>query len=325
MKNIISHTQDLCLCALDTNLLCVKMCAEMRIRMKGKQKRKEVVIVALLCVMLSSFLLMGCDKKDVADKVQNIVDANDEHVQGVKNGHPKVMPDITYGEAFESFFSNPTWKYFESTDGEDVVEFTGRCEYQKKEVKARLQFILDKDGESFEQGALEFNDVPQNALITSALIYKAFEEYANDHDIKISDDLEDAFVPDDDSTDDTEDVTSEEMDDSTYDTSSEETDVSDDDLDYDDTEDESSEYVFPDSDTRKLTKADIKGKSKEELRIGRNEIYARHGRCFVDQELQDYFESTSWYEGYIAPEDFVESEELNAVERRNARYIKKFE
>lgn len=289
--------------------------------MKKQQKGKKVGIFIVICVIINSFFLIGCDGKDVEDNVRNIVDATDEHVQGVKNGYPEAVPNITYGEAFENFFSNPTWKYFESTDGEDVVEFTGKCQYQEKEVKARLQFILDKDGESFEQGALEFNDVPQNDIITSALIYKAFKEYADEHNIKMSDDLEDAFVPDASSEDNADDETSEDVEDIELNDSSEDKDTED-----QDTEDEdSSEYIFPDSDTRKLTKEDIRGKSKEELRIGRNEIYARHGRCFADQELQSYFEATSWYDGYIAPEDFVESEELSAVERRNARFIQKYE
>ena len=33
VENPIFHTQDLCLCTLDTNLVCQKMCAEMRINM----------------------------------------------------------------------------------------------------------------------------------------------------------------------------------------------------------------------------------------------------------------------------------------------------
>ena len=33
VENLIFHTQDLCLCTLDTNLVCQKMCAEMRINM----------------------------------------------------------------------------------------------------------------------------------------------------------------------------------------------------------------------------------------------------------------------------------------------------
>ncbi len=85
------------------------------------------------------------------------------------------------------------------------------------------------------------------------------------------------------------------------------------------------DYIIPESSSRKLTKKDVKGKSARQLRIARNEIYARHGRLFVDQELQDYFDSKDWYFGYIEPEDFVETEELSKLERRNALFIRKFE
>ena len=88
---------------------------------------------------------------------------------------------------------------------------------------------------------------------------------------------------------------------------------------------EESGFYFPDSDTRKLTESDLSGLSKAELRIARNEIYARHGRKFQDSELQEYFDSCDWYYGCIDPENFDETRELNATERRNARFILKHE
>ncbi len=95
---------------------------------------------------------------------------------------------------------------------------------------------------------------------------------------------------------------------------------------YDDFDDSyTDEYVIPDSDTVKLTKSDVNGLTKEELRLARNEIYARHGRRFSDNELQDYFDSCDWYDGYIDPEDFVDSEELSKLERKNIKLIQKYE
>lgn len=95
-----------------------------------------------------------------------------------------------------------------------------------------------------------------------------------------------------------------------------------DDYDY---EDSTSGYVLPQSDSKKLKKSDLYGLSKEELRIARNEIYARHGRRFQDEELQEYFDEQDWYDGYIEPEDFVDSQMLSKLERRNAKFILKFE
>lgn len=84
----------------------------------------------------------------------------------------------------------------------------------------------------------------------------------------------------------------------------------------------SEEYVFPYSDTHYLTEYDVGAKTKGELRIARNEIYARHGRKFNDKNLQNYFDSKSWYIGYIEPDSFVESDVLNEVEKENIRLIK---
>ena len=69
---------------------------------------------------------------------------------------------------------------------------------------------------------------------------------------------------------------------------------------------------------------ELKGLSKEECRLARNEIYARHGRMFNDSQLQDYFDSQPWYEGTTAPDYFNESE-LSKIEKDNVKKISKYE
>lgn len=54
-------------------------------------------------------------------------------------------------------------------------------------------------------------------------------------------------------------------------------------------------FIFPDSDIRKLTSADLRYLSKEQLKIARNEIYARHGHIFQTKDMQAYFSKQSWY------------------------------
>ncbi|PRT36280.1 TcaA 3rd/4th domain-containing protein [Bacillus wiedmannii] len=54
-------------------------------------------------------------------------------------------------------------------------------------------------------------------------------------------------------------------------------------------------FIFPDSDIRKLTSADLTYLSKEQLKIARNEIYARHGHMFQTKDMQVYFSKQSWY------------------------------
>ena len=87
---------------------------------------------------------------------------------------------------------------------------------------------------------------------------------------------------------------------------------------------EENEYVLPDSANRKLKKSDLKGLSKEELRIARNEIYARHGRMFDDKNLQKYFDSQSWYEGTVPASEFPE-DVLSSVEKKKVAFIRQFE
>lgn len=84
------------------------------------------------------------------------------------------------------------------------------------------------------------------------------------------------------------------------------------------------DYIIYDSDSRYITKADLDLLTQEELKLSRNEIYARRGREFVDEELREYFNSKSWYTGTISPDNFTESI-LNEYERANAYYIKQYE
>jgi len=85
----------------------------------------------------------------------------------------------------------------------------------------------------------------------------------------------------------------------------------------------SSDYIFPDSDTRLLTNKEVQDLTQEELRIAINEIYARHGRKFDSQELQDYFNSKSWYRGTVDPEEFQE-DMLSAIEKKNLELLEKY-
>lgn len=77
------------------------------------------------------------------------------------------------------------------------------------------------------------------------------------------------------------------------------------------------DYILPESSSRVLTQADIQGLTLQEINYAKNEIYARHGRRFKSQELQSYFDSKSWYNGTIDPDQFGENI-LSDVERKNA-------
>ena len=59
----------------------------------------------------------------------------------------------------------------------------------------------------------------------------------------------------------------------------------------------------------------------EDLRVLRNEIYARHGRIFKDKALQKYFESQAWYK----PNADFKDDQLTEIEVRNLAKIREAE
>lgn len=82
------------------------------------------------------------------------------------------------------------------------------------------------------------------------------------------------------------------------------------------------EFIFANSQSCFLKEEELWNLSSKWLRIAKNEIYARRGRKFADQELQAYFNGCSWYEGTIEPDDFTE-DRLNEYEKANVLLIQK--
>ncbi len=83
-------------------------------------------------------------------------------------------------------------------------------------------------------------------------------------------------------------------------------------------------YMLPNSDNRYIDASELEGMTKEELKIARNEIYARHGRKFADQDLQEHFNQQEWYYPEIGASEFQNSV-LNDYERANCDTIMQYE
>ena len=88
---------------------------------------------------------------------------------------------------------------------------------------------------------------------------------------------------------------------------------------------EESDYIIPDSDSRYLSREEISRLSLQQINYAKNEIYARRGRLFNSVELQNYFNSKSWYYGSIAPADFDSVVTLNEYEIANASLLSEIE
>lgn len=81
------------------------------------------------------------------------------------------------------------------------------------------------------------------------------------------------------------------------------------------------DYVIADSNTRLITESELLHLTPWQLKVARNEIYARHGRPFVHKDLQCYFAQQSWYHGDPNYADSM----LSAIESKNANTIKLYE
>ena len=81
----------------------------------------------------------------------------------------------------------------------------------------------------------------------------------------------------------------------------------------------SPDFIIPDSSTRRLTASDVAGLSPWQLRIARDEIFARHGRRFRTAELASYFSQKSWYR------PVSDEVSLTALEQANVALIERYE
>lgn len=85
------------------------------------------------------------------------------------------------------------------------------------------------------------------------------------------------------------------------------------------------EFIFPDSDKKYLSEDEIRSKNVDEMMIGRNEIFARHGYIFGEDGLKQHFEGTSWYKGTVPAEQFNSEQIFNDFEKKNVELIKQVE
>ena len=84
--------------------------------------------------------------------------------------------------------------------------------------------------------------------------------------------------------------------------------------------------MLPSSDSYYYSYDELSSMSAWDLYIARNEIYARHGRMFNRSDLQDYFNSQSWYEPiYTASQFDSMGGMLSDVELQNAKLMKQVE
>ncbi len=90
------------------------------------------------------------------------------------------------------------------------------------------------------------------------------------------------------------------------------------------------DYMLEFSSQREVTAADLQGLSLAQLRIARNEVFARHGRQFKDSMLNQWFYSRAWYLNLpmkYSPDDFdrINPSPLTKLELQNVEFIRNYE
>ncbi len=79
--------------------------------------------------------------------------------------------------------------------------------------------------------------------------------------------------------------------------------------------------LYPQSSTKALKEADVENMKPADLRIMRNEIYARHGYSFKITDMREHFDKLDWY----MPMAVDITIKLTEVEKENATLIKRYE
>lgn len=297
---------------------------------------KKAVIIGIVVVVIGIAAIIGTFLyiSNKSSKSKTDIAASDdrqaqEKINYVREGSPVLIPDITYGDAYTYFFTDPKWDYFISNDGKEIVEFEGGVLYLGQPATAYNQFVLGSDL-SFELSDVQIKVNGEAQPITNSayieMCYRPFEVYSQDvlgkeldEDVKES--FEEAYIQLASDVLDSIDLSDDESVEIPEESSNAYTEqagplIS-----------ESSSYILPESDTRLYSESELMGLTPDELRLARNEILARHGRLFNDESLQAYFNSMPWYTGSISPEEFDSqmSSILNKYETANIDVIKDLE
>ena len=107
----------------------------------------------------------------------------DKYVQLVKSGTLDGYPQMTVGEAFDGFLSDPKWESGLSDDNVRFVNVKGGALYFGEEAELAVQFIIvdEKEG-SFQYNACEVDGTPQNNLVFWGLLETIYGDSASGGD-----------------------------------------------------------------------------------------------------------------------------------------------
>lgn len=137
--------------------------------------------VCIIAVIVAMTALTACSSENSSGELQGT--KFDSNISMVQNGHPALIPDITYKDAYDYFFGNPQWRGFKADDGSDVVEFSGECTYYDEDATVYIQFVID-DEESFSMWyvsiAVGDEKITADEQLFIELVYTPFATYSEE-------------------------------------------------------------------------------------------------------------------------------------------------
>ncbi|MCQ2513106.1 MAG: Ltp family lipoprotein [Lachnospiraceae bacterium] len=145
-----------------------------------KSKKKKVWIIVGIAIAVFILLVFGVvfGVKSFFNKIkeQHIIEnkSGEEYIDVVRDGYMFEYGYQTVGDAFEDFFTNPEWKYFQASDGDHMVQFEGGCLYDGEETDFLAQFIVDDY--DFELYAIELDGVVQDPELNDVYLIVIFED-----------------------------------------------------------------------------------------------------------------------------------------------------
>lgn len=122
--------------------------------------KKIVLFVVIIACVVGLFLYKTKSNKD-------------SYIAIVKEGRLQAYSEITIGEAFENFFEESSWDYFEGETAQskkksDIVEFRGKCIYTGEEKEIQFQFSVQE--EDFYIVYLALDGVPQEETVLNEIL-----------------------------------------------------------------------------------------------------------------------------------------------------------
>jgi hypothetical protein len=133
-------------------------------RRKCNMNRKMFLSLSIVMVCFLLVNIVGCAPSE-----------DEKLITLIKESTLTGYESKTVGDATTAFLGNPKWSVQRTEDGNEYVTVTGSMTVAEKDVICALQFLVDTKNGVFQVQALEFNSVPQNQLMITALLTKMYE------------------------------------------------------------------------------------------------------------------------------------------------------